>query len=183
MSGGGAKGAYEAGVLYGLYNNIPDKKTMAYDVVTGVSAGSINTAAVILFEKGDEQNMINFLSDTWASIVNSDVYKEWTEGTVKAITQESGVFNDGPLTNIMNEKGPIKRKFMVSAVDVNTGTYVLFDEKNVTTYAEQVKAVVGSSSMPFIFPNQQWSNLHDVLMDGGTVYNTNLVSAVQRCRD
>jgi len=29
MSGGGAKGAYEAGVLYGLYNNIPDKKTMA----------------------------------------------------------------------------------------------------------------------------------------------------------
>jgi len=70
MSGGGAKGAYEAGVLYGLYNNIPDKKTMAYDVVTGVSAGSINTAAVILFEKGDEQNMINFLSDTWASIVN-----------------------------------------------------------------------------------------------------------------
>ena len=106
---------------------------------------------------------------------------------MKAITQESGVFNDGPLTsyltNIMNEKGPIKRKFMVSAVDVNTGTYVLFDEKNVTTYAEQVKAVVSSSSMPFIFPNQQWSNLHDVLMDGGTVYNTNLVSAVQRCRE
>jgi predicted acylesterase/phospholipase RssA len=102
--------------------------------------------------------MVNFLSDTWASIVDKDVYKEWSEGIVKAITQESGLLDDGPLTSyltkIINEKGPIKRKFMVSAVDVNTGTYVLFDEKNVTTYDQQVKAVVSSSSIPFVFPNQ-----------------------------
>lgn len=158
MSGGGSKGAYEAGVLYGLLSEIPDKKTMAYDVVTGVSAGSINTAAVILFEKGDEEEMVKFLSDTWSSIVDKDVYKMWSEGLVKAVTQESGVFDDGPLSayllNIVKEKGPIKRKFMVSAVDVNSGTYVLFSEKNVTTYEEQVKAVVSSSSIPFVFPNQ-----------------------------
>ena len=43
MSGGGSKGSYEAGVLYGLVNNDPDKTKYAYDVVTGVSAGSINT--------------------------------------------------------------------------------------------------------------------------------------------
>ena len=65
MSGGGALGAYEAGALWGLYNNIKDKSSMAYDVVTGVSAGSINTGAVIVFAKGDEANMVEFLSNAW----------------------------------------------------------------------------------------------------------------------
>ena len=58
MSGGGSKGSYEAGVLYGLVNNDPDKTKYSYDVVTGVSAGSINTVAVSLFAPGDETNMI-----------------------------------------------------------------------------------------------------------------------------
>ena len=57
LSGGGSKGSYEAGVLYGLVNNDPDKTKYAYDVVTGVSAGSINTVAVSLFAPGDETNM------------------------------------------------------------------------------------------------------------------------------
>ena len=58
MSGGGSKGSYEAGVLYGLVNNDPDKSKYAYDVVTGVSAGSINSIAVSLFAPGDETNMV-----------------------------------------------------------------------------------------------------------------------------
>ena len=45
MSGGGSKGSYEAGALWGLYftdvNATSDK--YAYDVMTGVSAGALNT--------------------------------------------------------------------------------------------------------------------------------------------
>lgn len=52
MSGGGAKGSYEAGALWGLIKNSEDKTKFEYDVVTGVSAGAINTACVSLFEKG-----------------------------------------------------------------------------------------------------------------------------------
>ena len=58
MSGGGSKGSYEAGVLYGLVNNDPDKSKFAYDVVTGVSAGSINSVGVSMFAPGDETNMV-----------------------------------------------------------------------------------------------------------------------------
>lgn len=65
MAGGGTKGAYEAGVLWGLYHAIPDKTKLAYDVVTGVSAGSINGAAVSLFAPGDENSMVKSLSETW----------------------------------------------------------------------------------------------------------------------
>lgn len=52
MSGGGSKGAYEAGALYGLINTDTDKAKYEYDVVTGVSAGAINTGAVSVFGKG-----------------------------------------------------------------------------------------------------------------------------------
>ena len=75
MSGGGAKGAFEAGALYGLIMNDEDKSKYAYDVVTGVSAGAINTAAVSLFKPGDEVNMVQFMSDTWSGINDASVFK------------------------------------------------------------------------------------------------------------
>ena len=65
MSGGGVKGAYEAGALYGMVHEATDKTQFEYDVVTGVSAGAINTAGVSLFKKGDEVNMVKILSERW----------------------------------------------------------------------------------------------------------------------
>jgi predicted acylesterase/phospholipase RssA len=67
MSGGGSEGAYEAGGLWGLYYNTPEdqRDKFAYDVVTGVSAGSINTACVSLFAPGDEANMLTYMTETW----------------------------------------------------------------------------------------------------------------------
>lgn len=52
MSGGGSKGAFEAGVLYGMYHgteNVGSK--FDYDVITGVSAGAINTFGLSVFPK------------------------------------------------------------------------------------------------------------------------------------
>ena len=65
LSGGGSKGAYEAGVLWGFYHGAKDKTKYQYDVVTGVSAGAINGAAIAMFAPGDEEKMVEFLSSTW----------------------------------------------------------------------------------------------------------------------
>jgi predicted acylesterase/phospholipase RssA len=46
MSGGGSTGAWEAGVLWGLAHDNPNIQDFFYDVVTGVSAGAINTSAL-----------------------------------------------------------------------------------------------------------------------------------------
>lgn len=64
MSGGSNNGAWEAGVIWGLthYGNPAD---FAWDVVTGVSAGAINTGAVAVFATGDEVAMTEFLSYNW----------------------------------------------------------------------------------------------------------------------
>lgn len=48
-----------------LYANISEKAKFEYDVVTGVSAGSINLGAVALFQKGQEEEMVHVLSEHW----------------------------------------------------------------------------------------------------------------------
>ena len=52
MSGGGSKGAFEAGALYGMYHGLENVgSTFDYDVITGVSAGAINTIGLSVFPK------------------------------------------------------------------------------------------------------------------------------------
>jgi len=46
LSGGGSGGAWEVGVLYGLAHDNQNIEDYFYDVVTGVSSGAINTAAL-----------------------------------------------------------------------------------------------------------------------------------------
>ena len=57
MSGGGSKGAFEMGVLYGMYHAKPGSD-FDYDVVTGVSAGAINAGALSVFPKHDTANTL-----------------------------------------------------------------------------------------------------------------------------
>jgi NTE family protein len=60
LRGGGDKGAYQAGVIKGLIDNLPSNKT-DYDLVTGISVGSINAAAFSVFEIGKEKEAADFL--------------------------------------------------------------------------------------------------------------------------
>lgn len=185
MSGGGTKGAFEAGVLYGMYHTETDKTKFQYDVITGVSAGALNLGALSLFEKGQEEMVVDLLSEVWQTITSDNLYSEWRPaGIISGVLHHTGVFNTAPLydflTNFFNEHGPeIKKKIVVSSVDANTGAYTLFNE----TCPDPVKAIVSSAAIPFIFPSQVWENRHVIAIDGGSVWNTNLVSAVQRCRE
>ena len=62
LSGGANKGAYEIGVMQGLTKLLAPEE-VAWDVATGVSAGSINSAGMSMFPVGKEKEMTNFLSD------------------------------------------------------------------------------------------------------------------------
>lgn len=160
-----------------------DKSKFEYDVVSGVSAGSINALAVSLFEKGKEEEMVEFLSEAWGNLTDSRVYQRWPEGFAEGIMKESGIYNDEPLYNYLNglikKYGGPKRKLEISTVDAVTGSYVSFNE----SVKDPARATVSSSSMPFIFPHQVWKQPSMVDMDGGTVWNVNLVKAVSRCRE
>lgn len=66
MSGGGSNGSWEAGVFWGMlhYGNPED---FAYDWISGVSAGTINTAGLSAFSKNDEKAASEWLSELWAT--------------------------------------------------------------------------------------------------------------------
>ena len=94
FSGGGAYGAYEAGVLWGMYNTLTDKSQVAYDIASGVSAGSFNTAGASLFAKGDEGKLVDWMSTYWTSLNESSIIEKWPGGIVEGLTEETGILND-----------------------------------------------------------------------------------------
>lgn len=55
LEGGGDRGAYQAGAIDGLVSQLPKEDT-SYDIVTGISAGSLNGGLLALYETGDEAN-------------------------------------------------------------------------------------------------------------------------------
>jgi len=92
------------------------------------------------------------------------------------IDNKSGVFNNTPmhsyLQNYINEGYKVSRKIDYACVDAVSGNYVTFNETN----SKPVKAILSSASIPFAFPPQIWED-GVVCMDGGSTWDTNLVSA------
>lgn len=166
MSGGGSKGSYEAGALYGLYysDTLALKDKYAYDVVTGVSAGAINTAASAMFAPKDVKSFIDYLAEKWQELKEDNVWVPWKPaGILTGIIKESGALDDSALTAFLQSVwkdlgGVIKRKIVVSCVDANSGAYHTFNETSI----DPIKGVVSSASIPFVFPHQVWEpNTYD----------------------
>jgi NTE family protein len=75
LSGGGARGAYQVGVLQGLVEHgfVP-AGPRAFDVLVGSSAGSINAAALAAYAD-DFASGVERLTDVWAHIDARHVYR------------------------------------------------------------------------------------------------------------
>ena len=96
LSGGGSNGAWEAGVLWGFLNyGNPDD--FAYDVVSGISAGSINAMAMAGTAVGTEKQVSQIVSDLWKNLKTSDVWKNWTIPIVEGFFNKAGLIDNSPL--------------------------------------------------------------------------------------
>ena len=69
----------------------------------------------------------------------------------------------------------------MSTVDANSGNYESYTEVS-TKLDDMVHAVVGSTSIPLVFPPHKYfpGKVH---VDGGTAFAVDVVSAVARCRE
>lgn len=73
LAGGGARGAYQAGVLKAIAH-ILQTKTLPFDMISGVSVGSINSA--ILAEYADDfPAAVEKLESIWGEIHCQQIYK------------------------------------------------------------------------------------------------------------
>ena len=73
MSGGANKGAYEAGVIHGL-SHLLNGTDSYYDVVTGVSAGALNSDAISMWAPNQAVAMSEWLVNFWKNTTNDMVY-------------------------------------------------------------------------------------------------------------
>jgi NTE family protein len=75
LSGGGARGAYEAGILSYLLDDLASRldRPVRFDVVTGTSVGAIH--ACFLAARQDEPNVGARLLDIWRSLSLEDVVR------------------------------------------------------------------------------------------------------------
>jgi NTE family protein len=83
LSGGGARGAYQTGVLRGLARNLPG---LRFSIVTGVSAGAIN-AAFVGSHDGTLPEATCELCDVWGGLQVEDIFRVDTPSLARHFTR------------------------------------------------------------------------------------------------
>jgi NTE family protein len=73
LPGGGARGAYQVGVLKAISDLCPIDRN-PFPIVVGASVGAIN-AAVVACHAGNFKEGVSILSNLWSQIHTSDVYR------------------------------------------------------------------------------------------------------------
>lgn len=74
-----------------------------YDVISGISVGSINAAGLAISKKGDELNGTEYLKSLWMNLHSEDIYK-WWDGfePYEAIVEKTGIFDTSPLKSLLD---------------------------------------------------------------------------------
>jgi len=184
MSGGGDKGAYEAAVFVGFVNNLPAEE-VAYDVVTGVSAGSLNTLGLSGYAPEEAEAAAEFMIGMWASIPNYNAFGNWPGGILQGLFFKKGIFNLDPGRQWLTEQigeAVLKRKVSFATVDANGATYKVWDYNATGDWPEDlVESAFASSSIPAVFPHISRGEYE--LVDGGVIWNIDIPSAIRRCRE
>lgn len=129
--------------------------------------------------------MSEWLVEIWLNMTAEKTYKSWPLGAIDGLFFKSGFLDNSPMleyiTSIFNSFPGFQRKITVSAVDVENGEYVTFNDNDEGDFSDFPSKVVASASVPFVFPNRKIGNR--TFMDGGTTWNTNLISAIERCME
>lgn len=184
LSGGGDKGAYQASVLTSFIDLLDPIET-TYDIVSGISVGSLNGGTFATFKQGEEKEFKDFVMDVWRSVNFGTVFKFWPGGLLESFTQ-SAIVDNTPLMNLVHEKlGNRKqeRAFIAGTADVNSGTYKQFLYENIGEPVSEhmYNSIFASSAMPGVFPPIMRDD--QVLLDGGIVWKNDAHNAIQWCRD
>lgn len=148
LSGGGAKGAYQVGVLRRwIFDQGRD-----YDVLCGVSVGAINAGFLAQAEPGKLKTYWQMLEDMWRRANDASVKRTWWGGYLAAMWKPS-VYDTAPLNSwirkgISAEKIVASgRQLRVGAVCLDDGAYKAAGEKD----PDIVSWILASSSFPVFF--------------------------------
>jgi len=181
LSGGGAKAAYEVGVVQALRD-----KAVRLDVVAGTSAGALVAALVAA---GDDAA----LDDLWRTTTTRDVYRgpgsnplstllyylEPTFLTFWRLDRQGAIFDTAPLRRLIEERIDFEkiraapRELLVVVNDLRSLGRRVFDNRTVGP-----DALLASVSIPIAFPPVYRDG--EVLVDGGLTEPAPILETLER---
>jgi len=173
LSGGGGRGAYEAGVAMACA-----ERDFHFDYIVGTSIGALNTALVA-------QNDLTILEEMWRKIRSSDVYKLPSPGHLRRVIfgQQLGFLDTAPLESLLRscisleklKAGKSKVGFVTTDL-CGLGTRV-FTGDEIQTQDDLIDILMASSAVPLLFPPRKLRG-EGCWMDGGLVRNTPIQAAI-----
>lgn len=95
LSGGGARAAYQVGVLQALVDILPPDIENPFPIICGTSAGAINAVALAAHD-GNFKSAVNALSAMWQHLSVGDVYLHGWSDIIKSVSYLGlSLFNQG----------------------------------------------------------------------------------------
>ena len=180
LPGGGARGAYQVGVLKALADLV-DSETVPFQAISGISAGAINATA--LAQNADNfASAVDRLERIWTSMSPDDVFT-MDYGLLQRFTARTGkprsLFENSPLVELLERElsGPERvarqleegnlRGLAVTASNYSTAQATTFFQSKLDTLnwnerrRDSVRTEIGvphvlaSAALPLLFPAQR----------------------------
>lgn len=175
LSGGGAKGAFQVGVMERLIS----ERAVPVTIFGGVSTGAIQAL-------GGAQNDIAAMKNVWTSIrTHKDIYTKRFLGLGGALFGADSQYDNKPLRQTLRSFGNISKlratgnKLVVGVASLRSGE---FEEKHETD-PDIIDWVIASTAVPVAFPTLERPNtvsgLPDKYVDGGVRDITPLSSVLK----
>jgi predicted acylesterase/phospholipase RssA len=120
----------------------------------------------------------------WIDAGNSKLYQNWWGGVIDGLFTKGGIYDSKPMKDFIQKEfvnTQVKRATDIGIVDVLSGQYLPFTEKNLTTGDNLINSLYASFALPGFFPpveafGSKW-------FDGSAVYDLDIFSAVNRCTE
>lgn len=174
LSGGGAKGAFQVGVL----DELVVKRGVRFDIFAGTSTGAIQAL-------GGAQDDVSGLLAAWLALRgNDDVYRERPLGVVGGLLGADSIYDATPIRariRMFADEAKLAaagRKLLLGVVNLGTGQFRSIDE-SVPGIANWVYA---SAAMPLFFQplkTRDAQRREEQWVDGGVRDVTPLAAAME----
>jgi len=185
LGGGGARGAYQVGMIEVLVQ----KMGLDFHILRGTSVGALNAAFLAQAPTGPKsvpnlQAAALELTKLWLEEVrgNGSIYRERAFGVAGLAAGKDSLLDNEPLNGLLEKYlDPAKlrtsgRDFAVGTVSLVTGSY----QEHTPSAFNYLELILASTAIPVVFPpvwREATGEPNDVLVDGGAREITPLSSA------
>ena len=182
LEGGGDNGAYQAGALKGLIENLQVEDAQ-YDIITGISLGAFNGAILSTFPLGQEKQAVTIIENFWSTLQGKEIYKNWPLGVVEGFLTKESLYNNSvefkKLESYFKDK-KLYRSLFIGATNAVTAEYEYFDNEILEKYGI-AGAIMATSALPPLFSSYSYIGNH--YYDGSIKHSVDFITGVNKCKE